>query len=207
MNHQQFKQTYLNTFVEKVDPNSPYQCMDLAIAYCEEVLGTPRTIFSGLMYAYEVFEKPTKNTGSAFDFVINTPWSVPKQGDVLVFKKAINGTAGHIVIVDTADMNTVTVISQNDPVGSKVIMKTYPYTFVLGWLRKIEQAITGVGVSQLQQQVNDLKETEKRLTDEKDQIVKTSEARIRQLLAEQALNRQQARKEIIDRIMKFTETL
>lgn len=208
MNHQSFKQKYLNTLVERVDPNSLFQCMDLAIAYCEEVLGTPRTIFAGLIYAYEVFEKSTEATGSRFDFIKNTPWSIPRQGDVLVFKKAINGTAGHIVVVDSADINTVTVISQNDPVGSKVIMKTYSYDYVLGWLRKIG---LGPDIAVYEKQISDLRETEKRLIKEKDEAVKEIERRLQEAkqgyLADIASARQNGRKEIIEKIMNYTKNL
>lgn len=184
MTHQQFIDTWNNKFLERIDGNSPNQCFDLAVAYCEDVLGMPRAIFAGLMYAYQIFTQPTVNTGSRFDFIINTPWSVPKQGDIIVWSNKY-GPAGHVAVVHTADVNKFTAFSQNDPTGKPCILKEYGYTNVLGYLR----ALTNTSTDELQKQIVDLKATiERQNTDlkAKDQQIREINADWGHKLADQA---------------------
>lgn len=172
MLHQDFINLWNNRKLERIDPSNLNQCFDLAVAYVMDVQGMPLNIYAGLLYAYQIWENPTTVASKNYDFIKNTPYAVPKRGDTLVFSKAINGTAGHVVIVDSADMNVIRAFSQNDPTGSPCIMKNYAYTYVLGWLRKITNC---------DQQIADLQATEKRLIAEKDALNKSWETKYQTL--------------------------
>lgn len=137
MTHKQFIDKWNNKYLERVDSSNLNQCFDLAIAYAMDVLGLPINVFSGLMYAYQIYSNPTKIAGTNFDFIKNQAYAIPKQGDIIVWKKTYNGTAGHVAVVDTADLNYFRAFSQNDPIGSKCHIKAYNYAHVDGWLRKI----------------------------------------------------------------------
>lgn len=171
MTHQEYTNKWNNQKQERVDSTNLNQCFDLAVGYCIDVLGLPQDIFSGLKYAYQIFLNPTQKTGSTFDFIINQDWAVPKKGDIIVWSNKY-GPAGHVAVVDQADVNSFTAFSQNDPVGSPCVMKTYSYTNVLGWLRKIG---VGADITAYEKQIADLKETEKRLIKEKDEAIKRLE--------------------------------
>jgi hypothetical protein len=124
----------LNQFIERVDPTNKNQCFDLAIAWCEW-LGLPINIFSGLLYAYQIYTNPTQITKDNFSIIPNTPDGVPQVGDIVVFSNKF-GSAGHVVIATgEGDIDTFKAFSQNDPIGSPCVVKTYNYDFVLGWLR------------------------------------------------------------------------
>ncbi len=121
-------------FIERVDSSNLNQCFDLAIAWCEW-LGLPTNIFSGLLYAYQIYTSPTPTTQANFDIIPNTPEGMPQVGDIVVFSNKF-GSAGHVVIATgEGDLDTFKAFSQNDPLGSPCIVKTYNYDFVLGWLR------------------------------------------------------------------------
>ena len=76
--------------------------------------------------------------------VVNTPTGIPPKGAILIWTgnynpyyiKGVRRTGfGHTAIVQSANVNTITVFSQNDPLGSKCIIKKYPnYNHVYGWL-------------------------------------------------------------------------
>lgn len=163
-----FLNKYNGTFVEKVDASSPNQCFDLAVAWCEW-LGFPLSIFSGLMYAYEIWSPSTTLAMAKFDYILNTPDAVPLAGDIVVWGKGINGTAGHVGIATGwfSDTNHFQCFEQNDPAGSNSHLKDYNYKYVLGWLRlkKVEES-----VEELKRKIADLQQTEKRLQQEKDDL-------------------------------------
>lgn len=167
--HDDFIAQYANTFLERVDGTNKNQCFDLAVAYCEDVLGMPRAIFAGLLNASQIFTMPTISTASRFDFIENTPWSIPIKGDVVVWGKSY-GPSGHVAIVHEANVNSLTAFSQNDPIGKPCIMRTYTYTHILGWLR----AITNNNTDELRKQITDLKATNERIESDlraKDQTI------------------------------------
>lgn len=204
--HDDFIAQYANTFLERVDGTNKNQCFDLAVAYCEDVLGMPRAIFAGLLNASQIFTMPTINTASRFDFIENTPWSVPKKGDVIVWGSSY-GPAGHVAIVHEANVNNFTAFSQNDPIGKPCIMKTYSYTHVIGWLR----AVTNNNTDELRKQITDLKATNERLNKDlasKDQTIATinkdweaklnEQAKVQQLLLNNA--KEKTIQEVIEKI-------
>lgn len=125
-----------NKFVERVDPTALNQCMDLVIYWCE-YLGLPRTIFSGMYSAYQVWSAPNQATKDAFNFLNNTPDFVPLKGDICVWSASYNGGPGHIGVCSGNGSNTSTFecFEQNDPTGSVSHMKVYGYSTVYGFLR------------------------------------------------------------------------
>ena len=122
--------------VEKVDPSSPNQCFDLAIAWCE-YLGLPLFVFSGLKYAYQIWSPSTTVAGNNFEYILNTPDAVPQAGDLIVWAKVFNGTGGHVGIAtgNFSDTTKFQCFEQNDPTGNNSHLKDYNYNHVLGWLR------------------------------------------------------------------------
>ena len=129
----QFLAQFNNKSVEVVDASNLYQCFDLAVAWLD-FLGVARSF--NHLYAYQIYTDATLLTKQNFDLIPNTPENVPLVGDIVVFSKAFNGTAGHVVIATgEGDTNIFKAFSQNDPTGSPSIVKTYNYKYVLGWLR------------------------------------------------------------------------
>lgn len=131
-----FLTKYNGTFVEKVDLTNLNQCVDLIIAWVE-FLGLPTNTFAGLMYAYEMWSPSTAAAAQKFDYILNTPDAVPQWGDIVIWDKAYNGTAGHVGIAtgNFSDTNKFQCFEQNDPTGSNSHLKDYNYNHVIGWLR------------------------------------------------------------------------
>lgn len=123
-----------NKYVEIVDPDSPFQCFDLVVAWCDELL-IPRVL--GFYYAYQIFTDFSNNVqGLYFDRIVNTPDAIPQKGDIVVWDKTYNGTAGHTgIAAGKGDLDTFECFEQNDPTGSNSHLKVYKYNSVLGWLR------------------------------------------------------------------------
>lgn len=187
MTHQEYIAKWNGKYQERRDPSNLNQCFDLAVGYVIDVFGLPETTFQGLLYAYQIFDKPTDLTSKNFDFIKNTRYAVPKTGDIIVWGKTYNGTAGHVAVVNKANIDTFEAFSQNDPTGAKCILKTYPYTHVTGWLRRVGTSDCSVYIKQIE----DLKATEIRLQEEKDRAIKDKEVIIgnlqHELDAKQAL--------------------
>lgn len=118
-----------NKYIERVDPNALNQCFDLAI-YWNEYLGFPKSIYSGLLNAYQIY---TKWTHPQFEKIPNTPEYVPKKGDIVVWGSSYNGGAGHVAVA-TGEGNTdwFKAFSQNVPTGSNSHLVTFNYNHVLG---------------------------------------------------------------------------
>jgi len=201
MTHQEHLDKWINKYQERRDPSNLNQCFDLAVGYCIDVFSLPETVFQGLLYAYQIFDKPTDLSSKSFDFIKNTLYSVPKQGDIIVWGKTYNGTAGHVAVVNKATTDNFEAFSQNDPTGSKCILKTYNYNHISGWLRRV-----GVGATtELQacltahkkavddytaldkeytQKKTEWTATEENLKKEKDQAIKDKEVIIANLQSE-----------------------
>ncbi|MEM5875578.1 MAG: CHAP domain-containing protein [Candidatus Aenigmatarchaeota archaeon] len=139
-----FISKWLNKYLEVVDPTNKNQCFDLIVAWCDE-LGIPR-VFSHL-YAYQIYTVDTDDKKKYFDKIPNTADAYPQAGDIVVWAKTYNGTAGHTAIAtglhQTQGKSTdwFEAFSQNDPVGSPCILKKYSYNHVLGWLRPKKEMI------------------------------------------------------------------
>ena len=124
--------------VEVVDPTNKNQCFDLAVAFLD-FLKLPRSF--NHYFAYSIYTNPTNVTKENFDLIPNTTDAKPKAGDIVVWGKSFNGTAGHVAIA-TGEGKTegkytdwFGALSQNDPLGSVCIVKNYKFNHVLGWLR------------------------------------------------------------------------
>lgn len=119
--------------VEVVDASNRNQCFDLAVAWLDW-LDLPRTF--NHLYAYSIYQSPTDGTKEAFELIPNTPDGVPLEGDVVVWGKSYNGTAGHVgIATGEGNLDTFKAFEQNDPTGSVSHVKEYTYDHVLGWLR------------------------------------------------------------------------
>lgn len=108
-------------------PENKGQCVGL-ISVWMDILGVAHEWGD----AKDLLNNADKNV---FDVILNTPDGVPQVGDVIVWRGAFNGGAGHTgVATGTGDTKTFEVFEQNDPLGSNCHLKTYKYSFVDGWL-------------------------------------------------------------------------
>ena len=135
----QFLMKYNGQFVEVVDPSNLNQCFDLALKWTEW-LGLPLNIFSGLLYAYQIWNPSTAIAANNFEYILNSTDAIPQVGDMVIWSKSY-GSAGHVAIcngeskVENKTTDWFRAFSQNDPMGSPCVIKTYSFNSVLGWLR------------------------------------------------------------------------
>lgn len=131
----QFFKDFNGKFVEAEDPNNKFQCMDLAFRWCD-YLSIPRETIRHL-YAYEVYTLPNDLTIKYFELVPNTPNAVPQTGDLVIFEKKVNGTAGHISIsAGSGNINYFDSFDQNWSADKRIsTIIGHDYKYVLGWLR------------------------------------------------------------------------
>lgn len=128
----QFLAQNLNKYVEVVDPTNKYQCFDLVLAWTD-YLKIPRSF--PFVYAYEIYTKYGDFQKKYFDRIFNSPDAVAQCGDIVVWSGQYNKGPGHTAICKKADLYTLECFSQNDPTGKPSILRNYPYTNILGWLR------------------------------------------------------------------------
>jgi hypothetical protein len=69
----------------------------------------------------------------AFNWVRNTPDGIPPRGAIVVFDGRTGMGYGHTGVVVTANLNTLNVYQQNDPLSSGMHVKEYNYNCVIGW--------------------------------------------------------------------------
>jgi hypothetical protein len=138
---QRFIDNIGGNFVEISYRDALYQCMDLAYAWVF-VLDIPKSTIQQ-SHAYKVWDQPRAITREYFDLLENTPSFVPTAGDVAVFRKSINGTAGHIAIVadNNSDVNGMNVFEQNFPLGANPRIRRTNYNHVAGFLRPKTQVV------------------------------------------------------------------
>jgi len=106
--------------------------VDLANAYIRDVLGQP------IIEWTNAIDFPKKVDLSKYDYFLNTPMGVPKEGDLIIF----GGTQyGHISIFIEGNVDTFRSLDQNYPTGSNTHVQNHNYTKppVLGWLRFKEE--------------------------------------------------------------------
>ncbi len=131
-----FLKEFNSQSVEVVDLTNKDMCFDLAVAWCMW-LGLPQNIFSGLLNAYQIWTNPNSLMKERFNFIENTTDAKPQVGDIVVFDKVRN----HVVVatgeavVENKPNDWFNAFSQNDPIGSVCVVKTYKFNHVLGWLR------------------------------------------------------------------------
>lgn len=119
----------LGKYVERVDAGALNQCFDWAIYWCE-YLGFPKTIFSGLYGAHEIYDKWSH---PSFEKIPNSPTFVPQKGDICVWSGSLNGGIGHIAVATgKGDVNTFESSDQNWKIGSAVSLVTHNYSSFLG---------------------------------------------------------------------------
>jgi len=118
------------------------ECVALVQKYANEVLGVSGAPVFPVPYAKDM---PGSRL-DAFVWIPNTPTGIPPYGSIVVFNGRVGGGYGHTgVAIEGCDLNQVRVIQQNDPTGSGVSIKVYPYTNVSGWLVKKENNVPQPG--------------------------------------------------------------
>jgi hypothetical protein len=124
-----FIATYNGTYASYY--GGTYQCMDLYRLYVQNVWQLPQT--PGVIGAYQVYGTldPT-----VYELIPNTPSNYPLPGDVVCWNESFS-PYGHIAIVNTANVSTMQVFEENDPIGSVCKLGTHGYTDVIGWFRPI----------------------------------------------------------------------
>jgi uncharacterized coiled-coil protein SlyX len=112
------------------------QCMDLMHQYCVEVLGITDGRVLAAPAAKDVWNTPVFGKDK-FESIANSPTGVPQKGDIVLFGTEV-GPYGHVAIVQSADVNTVTTFDQNWSGHQYCETITHKYggsQGVLGWLR------------------------------------------------------------------------
>lgn len=133
MTHQEFTTKYNNQHLD-FRGQTNFQCVDLARCYIKSVLGLRQPAgIEGAKDFYNNFEKDKLLT-SQFIKIPNTPLTVPKKGDIVIWS-GLYGKYGHVAIIDSANLMSFIAFSQNDPGQSPCIFKKYSYKCVLGFLR------------------------------------------------------------------------
>lgn len=123
-----------------------FQCTDVMRAYVKEVFGwNPYVAIPTTGNAKDIFNKFPDGGNSYFQKIKNTPTGIPKVGDIIFWTTypLLYGWAGHVAVVESADMYTIISFDQNYPTGqpchfvrhgsSKYL---HGYRGCLGWLRK-----------------------------------------------------------------------
>lgn len=137
MNYQEFIYKWNGRFVD-YDGAFGNQCVDLMRQYCLEVFKVSGYVaIPPRGNAKDIFKNFVSN--KYFKKVINTPTGVPKKGDILFFKTSLwfpfsFGIAGHVGIVDYADMYNIVLFNQNYPTNSPCKFTKFKYKDCLGWL-------------------------------------------------------------------------
>ena len=124
----QFVKDYSGKFIEEVDSVALNQCKDLVQRYIKEVWGLAYLPFGN---AYNMFAKAQNDL---YNKVINSYFSVPQVGDVIVWGTRY-GQYGHIGVVTSANLFWFNSFEQNDPLRSPSHIKRYSYSGVTGWFR------------------------------------------------------------------------
>lgn len=140
MNHSQFTGKYNGKFVD-YDHAYGYQCVDVMRQYVLDVFGLkPYVAIPTTGTAKNIFLN--FKTNNYFKKVLNTPTGIPPKGAILFFKNSIlppwnYGFAGHVAIVDSANMMSMILFGQNYPTGSACSFRKFTYKDCLGWLVRL----------------------------------------------------------------------
>lgn len=129
-----------NKQIEAVDPTSPFQCFDLVVKWCD-YLKIPRQSGGSIFPfwgASQIYTDFGALQAKYFDRIPNTPDAIPQKGDILVWRWDFpyTGGAGHTA-VDTGGsaLYALKAFSQNNPSYRRSVVASFPYAYVLGWLR------------------------------------------------------------------------
>ena len=127
MTFQQFLTKWNGKYLEVAgSANAKNQCVDLANGYIRDVLGLP-------IIEWTNAQDFPKKAGPAYDYILNSPTNIPKEGDIVVWKSADN--VGHIAVFIEGNANSFKSFDQNYPLGSPCHIQGHTYANVLGWLR------------------------------------------------------------------------
>jgi len=112
-------------YKETAGTSAKNQCTDCANAYIKYVLGLPIIEYTNAV------DFPSK-AGDNYDYILNTPNGVPKEGDLVIW----GGIYGHIAIFLEGDNKRFTSFDENYPTGSPCHVQEHTYLSpkVLGWL-------------------------------------------------------------------------
>jgi len=131
----EFIQKYQGEFVERYDSSNLNQCLDLVLEWID-AQGHGDLIPLGVLNAYELWTKTPSKMLEFYEKIPNTTDAIPLPGDIIVWSKAFNGTAGHTgIATGWAGQTKLDVFVQNDPLGMYSVTKRYSYTNIYGWLR------------------------------------------------------------------------
>lgn len=120
ISHDQFIEKYKGKYVERGgSANAKNQCVDLANAYLEEVIGVEKILWTNA----RDFDDKLSND-SRFKIHINTPDFVPLKGMIAIWE---HDSSGHISIVNTANKNTFTSFDQNWPEYTPAHLQAHGY--------------------------------------------------------------------------------
>lgn len=167
ISHDEFIKKYQNQFVEAGgSANAKNQCVDLVNQYIFEVFGEQKILWT------DAINFPSKADPTIFEFIKNTPKGIPPKGAIIVWGKPFgkyrgsNGKyvyAGHIAIVDEADVNIFISFDQNYPTGRPSEKVTHNYSGVLGWLVHRKE-------NQMPEEKILVSECQKRVTEKENQV-------------------------------------
>ena len=102
--------TWVNSHIGRgwdYDGSYGVQCYDLFNFYAHDFFAVPNTDLFRFNYAYELFSRFDETTviKTKFTKIANTSSFIPQRGDVCIWKKSLNGKAGHVAIA-TGEGNT-----------------------------------------------------------------------------------------------------
>ena len=136
MTHLQFTNKWNGIYLDW-DHMYSAQCVDVMRAYTHDVFYlSPYTVIPTRGYAKDIYKKFKNN--ESFVKLPNTPTGVPKQGDIIFwdFYPFVTGWAGHVGIIDSANVNNFVVFNQNYPTNTPCSFRRFNYRGVLGWLNR-----------------------------------------------------------------------
>ena len=108
--------------------NALNQCVDLANAYIDEVLGLPKILWT------DAKDFPSK-AGDNYEFTKNTPTGVPQKGDLVVWSGNVGNGHGHIGIFLEGNASKFTSFDENWSKKEICQEENHYYKNILGWLR------------------------------------------------------------------------
>lgn len=134
MNYRDYTNKYNGKYVD-YDHAYGNQCTDNMRQFCKDVLNVDGYIaIPPRGNAKDIFRNFKDN--QFLRKVLNTPTGVPKQGDIIFFNTYpfLYGWAGHVGIVDSADLYNLILFEQNYPTGSTCRFGKHNYKGCAGWL-------------------------------------------------------------------------
>lgn len=130
-------QTHDNQHIALLAPGN--QCFDCVVSWTDNLTiphapGNPSPF--PYEYAYQIYTGYSTFQKTYFDRIGNGPLNSPQKGDIVVWSSNYNNGAGHTgVATGRGSWFNFDCFEQNDPVGSVSHVRTYSYSYVMGWLR------------------------------------------------------------------------